>query len=101
MKIRNLILMLLVAICGGVIAVFAYTQVVDHKENGSYTAASSIPYHLTALDSQNIRDVSYPDLTFAAEKAVHCVVHVKVKSMQDMYASSGNPFFDYFYGYRR
>jgi Do/DeqQ family serine protease len=93
--------MLLVAICGGVIAVFAYTRVVDYKENVSAMNASSMPYHLTALDSQNIRDVSYPDLTFAAEKAVHCVVHVKVKSMQEMYGSSGNPLYDFFYGGRR
>ncbi|MDR1153101.1 MAG: Do family serine endopeptidase [Bacteroidales bacterium] len=100
MKIKNLIFMLLVAVCGGLVAVFAYTQVVDRQGNVS-SVAPSMPYHLTSLDSQNIRDVSYPDLTFAAEKAVHCVVHVKVKSMQDMYASSGNPFFDYFYGYRR
>ncbi len=100
MKIKNLIAMLLVAVCGGIVAIFAYTKVMDNKVSSSSITPTG-QYHLTALDSQNIRDVSYPDLTFAAEKAVHCVVHVKVKSVQDTYASSGNPFFDYFYGYRR
>ena len=100
MKFRSLISMLLVAVCGGIIAVFAYTKVVNHQVYLSH-GKSSVPYHLTSLDGQNIRDVSYPDLTFAAEKAVHCVVHVKIKSTQTMYAGSGNPFYDFFYGPRR
>jgi len=100
MKIKNLASMLLVAVCGGIIAVFAYTRVAD-KPSGSFSTASRAPYHFTALDPQNIRDVSYPDLTFAAEKAVHCVVHVKIKSTQTRYAGSGNPIYDLFYGYRQ
>jgi len=100
MKIKNLVLMFFVAVCGGIIAVFAYTRILDNHENLSYDAPKG-NFHLTSLDSQNIRDVSYPDLTFAAEKAVHCVVHVKVKSMEERYGSSGNPFYDFFYGPQR
>ena len=100
MKIKNLFLMLLVSVCGGVIAVFAYTRITDYQENISHVASSPIPFHLTSLDSQNIRDVSYPDLTYAAEKAINCVVHVKVKSTQTRYSGSGNPVYDFFYGYR-
>ena len=99
MKIKNLVLMFIVAVCGGMIAVFLYVRIADNPENLSY-AAPSVPFHLASLDSQNIRDVSYPDLTFAAERAIHCVVHVKVKSTQTRYAGSGNPFYDFFYGYR-
>jgi len=96
MKIKNLALMLIVAIFGGIVAVFAYTRITDNREGFSHEAFSS-PFHLTSLEPQNIRDVSYPDLTLAAEKAVHCVVHVKVKSMVDTYAS----FWDYFNGRRQ
>lgn len=92
--------MLLVAVCGGVVAVYAYTRVAGNQESASYAVASEESYRLTALDSRNIRDVSYPDLTFSAEKAIYCVVHVKVKSTQTMYSGSGNPFYDFFYGYR-
>ena len=100
MKIKNLSLMLLASVLGGFIAVFAYARLSDSKEHVS-NAASSSNYHLASLGSPNILDVSYPDLTFAAEKAVHCVVHVKVKAMQEVYGSSGNPLYDFFYGGRR
>ena len=100
MKFKNLIFTLLVAICGGMIAVFAYVRLTDHQE-GVLHVSSPNPYHLTAFDASSIRDVSYPDLTFAAEKAIHCVVHVKVKSTEESYGSSGNPFYDFFYGPQR
>ncbi len=101
MKIKNLIAMLLVAVAGGLMAVYVYARVVD-KNTGTSSSptASTQPVYFTALDSKDARDVSYPDFTFAAEHAIHCVVHVKVKSMQNMYSGSGNPFYDFFYGYR-
>lgn len=37
------------------------------------------------------------DFTEAAEMAVHAVVHVKTKSIRE---GSGNPFYDFFFGYR-
>ena len=89
MNFKNLISMFLAAAFGGIIAVFAYVQISGSDgDNSSDVAASSNPYHHLALyGSSNIRDVSYPDLTFAAEKAVNCVVHVKVKSMEETYGS--------------
>ena len=100
MKIKNVVFMLLVAVCGGIVAIFAYTQMVDHQVSFHHEASSN-PVHFTSLDPRYIRDVSYPDLTFAAEKAVHCVVHVKIKSTQTRFSGSGNPLYDFFYGYRR
>jgi Do/DeqQ family serine protease len=96
MKIKDLSMALLCAICGGFVAVFTYSRIVDNGENISQ-AETAVPYHLAAYEPQKIRDVSYPDLTFAAEKAVYCVVHVKVKSMESIYGS----LFDYFYGRRQ
>jgi len=93
MKIRNLIFLLLASVLGGFIAVFAYTRLSDSKE---YVLDGTSPNHfqLASFNAHNILDVSYPDLTFAAEKAVHCVVHVKVKSVQLEY---GN-IWEYLYG---
>jgi serine protease Do len=42
-----------------------------------------------------------PDLTFAAENSVHAVVHIATQSLRDGGWSSGNPFFDEFFGFRR
>ena len=98
MKFRNLLSMLIVAVCGGVMAVFVYARIFDNG-NGYGSASSSLPrqYQLASFEPHNLSDVSFPDLTFAAEKAVHCVVHVKVKSMQDTYGS----WLDYIQGRRQ
>ena len=93
MKFKNLVLMFLASVLGGIIAVFAYTRLSDNQDQSSDAVLPS-HLHLASFGSNNILDVSYPDLTFAAEKAVHCVVHVRVKSMQEMYGS----FFDYLQG---
>ena len=103
MKVNNLLSMFLASVLGGIIAVLAYTQVVGSgSENSSHAISSSNPYHhFASFSSANISEVSFPDLTFAAEKAVHCVVHVTVKSMQEQFTGSGNPLFDFFYGPRQ
>src|SRR5690606_28928215 len=41
-----------------------------------------------------------PDLTFAAENSVHAVVHIATRSVRGGGWSSGNPFFDEFFGIR-
>lgn len=41
-----------------------------------------------------------PDLTFAAENSVHAVVHIATRSVRGGGWSSGNPFFDEFFGLR-
>ena len=97
MKIKNLLFILLASMLGGLIAVSVYPHKTDSKDQSSY-GVSPNHYHLASLEPQNIRDVSYPDLTFAAEKAVNSVVHVKVKSMEERNVGSGNPLYDFFYG---
>ena len=101
MKNRNLLSTFLIALCGGVVAIFVYAQIFESKGgpgSGSFfRSSSSFPYHLAGYEPHNISDVSFPDLTFAAEKAVNCVVHVRVKSMQNV----NNPWLEYFYGRRQ
>ena len=103
MNIKNLVSMFLASLLGGIIAVLAFTQTaVYDRGQSSHTVATSNPYsHLASYTSANISEVSFPDLTFAAEKAVNCVVHVTVKSMQEAFSGSGNPLFDFFYGPRQ
>ena len=101
MKFKNLLFMLLASILGGLVAVTVFTYQSDSTYQSSDAASTSRYAHLASLDPQSIRDVSYPDLTYAAEKAVNCVVHVKIKSTQTRYSSSGNLLYDFFYGPRR
>jgi Do/DeqQ family serine protease len=42
-----------------------------------------------------------PDLTFAAQNSVHAVVHIATQSVRSNSWSSGNPFFDEFFGFNR
>ncbi len=42
-----------------------------------------------------------PDLTFAAENSVHAVVHIATQSVRGGGWTSGNPFFDEFFGLRQ
>ena len=100
MKFKNLSAMFLAAVFGGLVALYAYARIIESGDNHP-DAAYNKPAHFASLDPQNIVDVSYPDLTYAAEKAVNCVVHVKIKSTQTRFSGSGNPLYDFLYGYRR
>ena len=83
---------MLLAIAGGVIAVLLYstfdsadkTIVVEETPSMKYV---NLPPPSTAAPG---------DFTTAAETAVHAVVHVKTKTIRE---GSGNPFYDFFFGY--
>ncbi|MDR0814506.1 MAG: Do family serine endopeptidase [Bacteroidales bacterium] len=100
MKIKNLFVSLFIAILGGVVAVFFYAKLADRSSDKMSDASMPQSIYYAALNAHEPSDVAFPDFTYAAEKTVHCVVHVKVKSVQNMYSGSGNPLYDFFYGYR-
>ncbi|MCK3685241.1 Do family serine endopeptidase [Maribellus sp. YY47] len=87
----------LLVIAGAFVAVWAYStffnepQVVTVKEEPAIRYAS-----LPANSEQTL-----PDLTFAAEKSIHTVVHIATQSVRTGQWSSGNPFIDEFFGFRR
>ncbi|WP_347840651.1 Do family serine endopeptidase [uncultured Draconibacterium sp.] len=95
-KIGRISLTFLLVIAGAFVAVWAYstffdkTQVVTIKEE---QAARYI--NLPANSEQQL-----PDLTFAAQKSVHAVVHIATQSVRTGQWSSGNPFLDEFFGLR-
>ncbi|MDR1668025.1 MAG: trypsin-like peptidase domain-containing protein [Bacteroidales bacterium] len=99
MKIRNIFFSLFIAVAGGIAAVCIYARVNVPPDRPSAGTSSQSVYY-AALNAHEPSDVVFPDFTYAAEKAVHCVVHVKVKSMGSAYGGSGNPIYDFFYGYR-
>ncbi|MFV0593652.1 MAG: Do family serine endopeptidase [Draconibacterium sp.] len=86
----------LLVIAGAFVAVWVYStffnqpQVVTVKEEPAIRYAS-----LPANSEQTL-----PDLTFAAEKSVHAVVHIATQSVRTGQWSSGNPFIDEFFGLR-
>jgi len=103
MKNRNLLSLLLVAVsgavCGGIISLFTFAQIFENRvvdkiyqQAGSLSPLPNPYFQHASFEPFAINDVSFPDLTYAAEKAVNCVVHVRVKTMQEV----RNPFAELF-----
>ncbi len=94
---RFLLFFLLAAMVGGVSAywiagrIFGEARVVTIAEPATYPPASLASY-VPMLQGTNI------DFTYAAQKTVHAVVHVKVESTREV--SQSNPLYEFFYGYR-
>lgn len=90
-------LTILMVIAGAFIAVWAYSTFFDKPEIVTVTREQPIKYASLPSDSQ----AALPDLTFAAEKSIHSVVHIATQSVRGGGWSSGNPFFDEFFGLRQ
>jgi serine protease Do len=96
MNYRKILASMLPALVGGLLALFAYKAFFDKPATSSTMQVqvparwASLPY---GLDSNQF------DFTYAAEVTVNSVVHVKTKSMRENQSMTGNPFFDYFFGY--
>lgn len=86
----------LLVVAGAFVAVWAYSTFVDKQQVVTVTEKQPMRYATLASDS----DAALPDLTFAAEKSIHTVVHIATQSMRGGGWSSGNPFFDEFFGLR-
>ena len=87
------------AIAGAAIALFAYTKINPGQPAGISSDSSNIQSRnaealLTSLTMQQ----GQIDFTYAAEKTVHAVVHVRTKSMVGPQAT--NPIMEWFYGER-
>lgn len=84
-------------VVGAFIAVWAYSTFFDKAEVVTITEDHPMKYANIPADSQ----ATLPDLTFAAEKSVHAVVHIATQSVRTGQWSSGNPFLDQFFGLRK
>lgn len=95
-KIGKIAFTFLLVLAGAFIAVWAYSTFFDKPEVVTVTQEQPMKYATLPADSE----VVLPDLTFAAEKSIHAVVHIATQSVRGGGWSSGNPFFDEFFGLR-
>ncbi len=91
MKTRKLLGTFLVALIGGLIAVFIYAKIVP-KEEKIITANVRQPINFANLPSG--MDPGILNFVQAAQKSVEAVVHVKTQSTRQSY----NPILEFFYG---
>lgn len=93
MKIKNIFSTLVVAVFGGIIAVFAYSKFVPQKEQIIKTVVER-PVGFAGLPG----DGGSTTVNFvpAAQHSIEAVVHVKTQTERDGY----NPLLDFFYGDR-
>jgi serine protease Do len=94
MNSKKLIFTFAIALVGAFVGVFTYSRLI-----GPSTKVVTVTQEPVArFTGMQPGTTGYPDLTMAAEKSVHAVVHVKVTSTAKGYAS--DPFFDFFFGPR-
>ena len=92
MKTRNILGNLLIALAGGLIALFVYKFAVE-DENKIVIARDIQPVQFANLPGA-INEAL--DFTYAAELTVHAVVHVKTEST--IARTYRNPIYEFFYG---
>lgn len=96
-RIGNITMTFLLVLAGAFIAVWAYSKINHTSEVVTITEKAPVQFATYAANS----DAVLPDLTFAAEKSIHTVVHIATQSVRGGGWSSGNPFFDEFFGLRK
>ncbi|MFW6326791.1 MAG: trypsin-like peptidase domain-containing protein [Bacteroidota bacterium] len=89
-------LTLLLALTSAFIAVWIYSSFFDQQQEIVLPDQRQVSFVNLPANSQQ----QMPDLTFAAENSVHAVVHIATQSVRGGGWSSGNPFFDEFFGLR-
>lgn len=96
-KIGKIGLSFLLVVAGAFIAVWIYSTYFDKQDVITIREEQPMKYATLPADGE----ATLPDLTFAAEKSIHTVVHIATQSVYGGGWSTGNPFFDDFFGLRR
>lgn len=91
-SLKKVIFTLLVALVGGFVALWSYTQFFDDPK--IITVEQDQPMTYTSLPVNYSGNL--PDLTFSAENSIHAVVHIKVIQKGGYYSS--NNLLDYLFG---
>jgi serine protease Do len=89
MRNKQLLVIIGAAIIGGLVAVFAYSALIDKKESAITQAREPV-----SLVSLKAGLDSTTDFTYAAEKTINAVVNVKTEST----VQYRNPIYEFFYG---
>lgn len=96
MKGKRLISTLFIAILGALIGLFIYTRFLDRDKLVLGDDKASREIMENARYTSLVPQSGVNDFTFAAEKTVHAVVHVKTKTK--LSTSFSNPLYEFFYG---
>lgn len=94
-RTKRIISGLLIAFAGAILAIFLYAKLVDRPQ---VVIRENSPLLLANNMAPESPQAQLPDLTMAAEKSVHAVVHVKVQMKQEENDMEDNPFYDFFFG---
>ncbi len=96
-KFKKILAVLSIAFTGALFAVYLFARFANIN-NQSVTFSETTPVHFTSQVSNNNLQGQLPDLTQAAEKSVHAVVHIEVKMHEQMSEGGDNQLFDFFFG---
>jgi Do/DeqQ family serine protease len=96
MKGKRLISTLLIAIFGALIGLFVYTRFLDRSKLATGDDRSNRENAGNAVYTALVPQSGVNDFTYAADKTVHAVVHVKTKTKVS--SSFSNPLYEFFYG---
>jgi Do/DeqQ family serine protease len=97
MRTQRILIPVISAIIGGLISIFAAKFILPNEQTKiEVQQVAQTPAQLAAFTTSTGERT---DFSYAAESTVNAVVHVKTTFMnQNQGFSSGNPFFDYFFG---
>lgn len=95
-KLKRFISFFAVAFVAAVLALFINAKF--NVRNAQQMFREATPVHLTSNTIGASPQVQLPDLTQAAEKTVHAVVHIEVKMQQQMGDDQQNPLYYFFFG---
>ncbi|MGF7139376.1 Do family serine endopeptidase [Roseimarinus sediminis] len=90
-KIQNILFSVLVAVIGGFVAIYIYTNYIEKPKIVTVSEPRAVQYASLPSAPQG------PDLTLAAENSVKAVVHIQTQYQSQVY-QGGNPFYDFFFG---
>ncbi len=84
----------LLVVAGAFVAVWTYSKFFDKPDVVTVKEEQPIKYASLSAPAKG----TLPDLTFAAEKSIHAVVHIATQSIRGGNWSTGNPFYDQLFG---
>ncbi len=89
---------LAIAFAGAIVAIFLYSKI--NNQSGEVSVQGTSPIQLTNYVAPASPQAQLPDLTRAAEKSVHAVVHITTKVKAQYFGGNDNSLYDFFFGPR-
>ena len=89
---------LAIAFAGAILAIILYSTI--NPRSRDVLVQGTSPIQLTNYAAPASPQAQLPDLTQAAEKSVHAVVHITTKVKAQSFDGSDNPLYDFFFGPR-